>query len=259
MVGSSAKYSGFNNCHLCSNTVWRLRRVCNNGTVFLAICFTAQVIDSSCLCSTQCLCVVVGVVGCFVDGLSAAFVESMLTDCYGANVTVPTAIGCSKAQKYDCTCIYTAEDSSSSSIGDSCVYYSGPALKNGDNCHYIETTWLQNLKAATSFDTIGVILIFALSITSCVSLCYSSSPIHPADVYVAGRATATPAVVIYSAVSNGNSNSNFQAPPGQPTQMMVTSNNNNNNNNNNNVIEMVDSSAINLSGVPMAQAEYVKT
>jgi hypothetical protein len=181
-----------------------------------------------------------------VDGLNAAVISSFDSCSYKESPSEET-MACPHIFNYDCTCVYK----SSSDDGVPCHYFSGPAIGN-NHCHYIETVWLQNLNAATAFDVFSLLFIFALSVTSCVSLCCSSSAVVPTDVYMPPtRVTAAPAVVIYTSSANGEgqlADGNARGAEVQLTNYAYETGD---------AVRYLSPDDVSLTGVPVAQALYV--
>ena len=74
------------------------------------------------------------------------------------------------------------------SSGIECSHFDGSGPRS--SCSFITTDWSQNLKAATAFDTITTIMMFCLSIASCVTLCCHRSVAPEMHTHVGVPTTA---------------------------------------------------------------------
>jgi hypothetical protein len=141
--------------------------------------------------------VIVGVIGCIVDGIANTLITALVT-CYSqygstsgdANYAYLIYYGCSYSS-HDCTCI--------ESNGDTCFYYSGGIVAD-DHCENVLGEYTSAVHGAIALDLLATFAVFVLSIGTCVSVCcpgayglpgYTPSPGGP--VYVAANGAA-PAV-----------------------------------------------------------------
>ena len=114
---------------------------------------------------------VIALAGSIGDGLANAVLKS-LTNCvdqngkgFGDEIGIfDTLLFC--PLKGACTC-------SSFPSATVCFFYEGPGPEK--SCDIILHEWRDNLAVAATFDSISVILVFCLAVTTCVSLCGSRS------------------------------------------------------------------------------------
>jgi hypothetical protein len=131
--------------------------------------------------SIQIIAVIVGVVGCIVDGIANSLVSSLVA-CISSNGQVSGTssyaseleYGCGFPPSGECYCVQP---------GDSfCYIYQGGIAAS--SCGNILEKYTSNLGASIAFDLLATFSVFALSILTCVSVCCPGYGQLPKDVVV---------------------------------------------------------------------------
>jgi hypothetical protein len=166
------------------------------------------------------LAVILGFIGCLVDGLNTRLIKTMKACAsgpipssenpilYGNSAFETAAAQCYEAatQYHDCFCVNTnMQPTITHQNPNACYIYDGQP-----NCKHILVNYPQMLTAATAFDVIMLLSVFALSVTTCCSLCcpkYLPRDASPTSRAFPSRPTvvnATPAQDITQPARGGN-------------------------------------------------------
>jgi hypothetical protein len=129
--------------------------------------------------SNQIIAVIVGIVGCIVDGIAHSVVSALVA-CVSSSGQVSGSssdldeFGCGFPPSGECYCVQP---------GDSfCYVYQGGIAAS--SCDNILEKYTSNLGAAIAFDLLATFSVFALSILTCVSVCCPGYGQLPKDVVV---------------------------------------------------------------------------
>jgi len=129
--------------------------------------------------------VIVGIIGCAVDGIGNSIVNS-LTACVSDTGVVSgdsgsfVAIYCTGFTD-SCACIQTNNV-------DTCFLYNGGLA--ADDCDNILTVYTSRLHGAVAFDIIATLGVFVISILTCVTICCPQS-LGGAQPTAAGQVVTT--------------------------------------------------------------------
>jgi hypothetical protein len=137
----------------------------------LFVCHRASVII---ICVITIIAVILFIAACIIDGAAAA-VYSNVQACahptgydgnsstysyFGDSAYYELAQNCSASKSdFDCACV-------SSATNEDCLYLDGQP-----DCNLVSTKFVAMLRAATAFNVFTLLAVFALSVSSCCSLC----------------------------------------------------------------------------------------
>lgn len=177
--------------------------------------------SNRCLVVTACVfsifAIILGIIGCFADGGANSIVRNFqaCTDNqgnnYGNSLSFDSSINCaSNFTGFDCNCVTSSfsstNDLKNSVTGCYALDFQGsvPSASCLDlmcvdgKCHHYPSL----LGAATAFDVFGLFAVFALSITTCCSLCCPASLGATAPQFNNEGLNPNPTVVVVGQASN---------------------------------------------------------
>lgn len=153
----------------------------------------------------QVIAVIVGIIASIINGIAKSIVNSLVACVSSTDINdvsgdaTGTQLGNCFASyhldNYDCICVQQSTST--------CFFYSGPAPS--ESCNNVLTSWARNLTAGAAFDIISTLVVFAVSIITCVSLCCPASmggsppPAAQGQPVIINGQPAQPAVVVVQA------------------------------------------------------------